>query len=85
MKREGEPTRHFFTYYNRTIPENWNAPALTDYNGTTSYTYGEMASSDTAQLEQFRLHITTLSPRPMPACSNKICNLNICAAISPYV
>lgn len=42
-----EPTRHFFTYYNRTIPENWNAPALTDYNGTTSYTYGEMAAQMT--------------------------------------
>ena len=45
------PTRHFFTYYNRTIPENWNAPALTDYNGTTSYTYGEMA----AQMTKLRL------------------------------
>ena len=42
-----EPTRHFFTYYNRTIPENWNSPALTDYNGTTSYTYGEMAAQMT--------------------------------------
>ena len=51
MKREGEPTRHFFTYYNRTIPENWNAPALTDYNGTTSYTYGEMAA------QMFKLQI----------------------------
>ena len=40
MKREGKPTKHFFTYYNRTIVENWNAPALTDYNGTRSYTYG---------------------------------------------
>lgn len=43
-KKQIEPTRHFFTYYNRTIPENWNSPALTDYNGTTSYTYGEMAA-----------------------------------------
>jgi len=43
-KKKIEPTRHFFTYYNRTIPENWNSPALTDYNGTTSYTYGEMAA-----------------------------------------
>jgi long-chain acyl-CoA synthetase len=46
-----EPTRHFFTYYNRTIPENWNAPALTDYNGTKSYTYGEMAA------QMFKLQI----------------------------
>ena len=51
MKRDGEPTRHFFTYYNRTIPENWNSPALTDYNGTTSYTYGEMAA------QMFKLQI----------------------------
>ncbi len=46
-KKQIEPTRHFFTYYNRTIPENWNSPALTDYNGTTSYTYGEMAAQMT--------------------------------------
>ena len=51
MKRDGEPTRHFFTYYNRTIPENWNGPALTDYNGTRSYTYGEMAA------QMFKLQI----------------------------
>ena len=46
-KKQVAPTRHFFTYYNRTIPENWNSPALTDYNGTTSYTYGEMAAQMT--------------------------------------
>ena len=46
-KKQIAPTRHFFTYYNRTIPENWNSPALTDYNGTTSYTYGEMAAQMT--------------------------------------
>ena len=50
-KKNVEPTRHFFTYYNRTIPENWNVPALTDYNGTTSYTYGEMAA------QMFKLQI----------------------------
>lgn len=50
-KKKIEPTRHFFTYYNRTIPENWNSPALTDYNGTTSYTYGEMA----AQMVKLRM------------------------------
>jgi long-chain acyl-CoA synthetase len=46
-KQNVEPTRHFFTYYNQTISENWNAPALTDYNGTKSYTYGEMAAQMT--------------------------------------
>jgi len=50
-KKKIEPTRHFFTYYNRTIPDNWNSPALTDYNGTTSYTYGEMA----AQMVKLRM------------------------------
>ena len=50
-KKKIEPTRHFFTFYNRTIPENWNSPALTDYNGTTSYTYGEMA----AQMVKLRM------------------------------
>lgn len=37
------PTKHFFEYFNQRIPENWNEPALTDFDGTTNYTYGEMA------------------------------------------
>ncbi len=37
------PTKHFFTYYNQNIVQNWNEPALTDYTGTKTYSYGEMA------------------------------------------
>ena len=37
------PTKHFFEYFNQRIPANWNEPALTDFDGTTNYTYGEMA------------------------------------------
>ena len=37
------PTKHFFEYFNQRIPENWNEPALTDFDGTINYTYGEMA------------------------------------------
>lgn len=39
-----EPTRHFFDYYNKTIPKYWDEPALTDYDGETNYTYGQMAT-----------------------------------------
>lgn len=38
------PTKHFFEYFNQRIPENWNEPALTDFDGTTNYSYGEMAT-----------------------------------------
>ncbi len=37
------PTKHFFDYFNERIPQNWNEPALTDYDGTHSYTFGEMS------------------------------------------
>mgnify|MGYP002856858940 CR=1 FL=1 len=36
------PTRHFFDYFNERIPQNWNEPAITDFDGTMSYTFGEM-------------------------------------------
>ena len=45
-----EPTKHFFTYYNTNIVKYWDEPALTDYDGDCSYTYGKMAE----QME--RLH-----------------------------
>ena len=38
------PTRHFFDYFNERIPQNWNEPALTDYDGENNYTFGEMAT-----------------------------------------
>ncbi|MBR1480926.1 MAG: AMP-binding protein [Paludibacteraceae bacterium] len=37
------PTRHFFDYFNERVPANWKEPALTDYDGDKSYTFGEMA------------------------------------------
>ena len=37
------PTKHFFEYFNERIPENWQEPALTDYDGVHSYTYGMMS------------------------------------------
>ena len=45
-----EPTKHFFTYYNTNIVKYWDEPALTDYDGDKSYTYGQMSE----QME--RLH-----------------------------
>ena len=36
--------RHYFDYLNQTISENWNAVAVSDYGGTTNYTYGQLAA-----------------------------------------
>jgi len=35
--------RHYFDYLEKTIRENWNAPAVSDYGGTINYTYGQLA------------------------------------------
>ena len=35
--------KHFLTYINNSIKENWNEPALSNY-GANSFTYGEVAS-----------------------------------------
>lgn len=35
--------KHIFTYYNEIFPQQWDKPALTDYNGSNEYTYGQLA------------------------------------------
>ena len=35
--------KHLFEYYNEIFPAHWDEPALTDYNGTTEYTFGSLA------------------------------------------
>lgn len=35
--------KHLFEYYNDIFPQMWEEPALTDYNGTISYTFGQVA------------------------------------------
>lgn len=35
--------RHYFDYLEKTIRENWNAPAVSDYGGTINYSYGQLA------------------------------------------
>ena len=42
-KKEFTPVKHFFEYFNERIPQNWNEPALTDYDGEKNYTFGQMA------------------------------------------
>lgn len=42
-KTEFTPVKHFFEYFNERIPQNWNEPALTDFDGDKNYTYGQMA------------------------------------------
>lgn len=46
MKR----TDHYFTLIQGVMKGNWNAPALTDYDGDHSYTYGQVAEQ-VARLE----------------------------------
>ena len=36
-------TKHLFARYNEIFPKYWNEPALTDYNGTDSYTFQQVA------------------------------------------
>lgn len=43
-------TDHYFTLIQEVIKGNWNAPALTDYDGDHSYTYGQVAEQ-VARLE----------------------------------
>ena len=45
------PTKHMFTFINRSIREGWNNPALTNYGESFTYTYGAMAT------EMARLHL----------------------------
>ena len=45
------PTKHMFSYINRSIREGWNNPALTNYGELFTYTYGAMAT------EMARLHL----------------------------
>lgn len=41
------PTKHFFEYFNERVPQNWNEPALTDYDGDKNYTFGQMVEKMT--------------------------------------
>ena len=44
-------TKHLFARYNEIFPKYWDEPALTDYNGTNSYTFREVAEQ-TARLRE---------------------------------
>lgn len=50
MQKKCTPVKHFFEYFNERIPQNWNEPAITDFDGDNNYTYGEMATK-VAQLQ----------------------------------
>lgn len=45
-------TKHLFAYYNEIFPKYWNESALTDYNGTMSYTFAQVAEQ-TARLREY--------------------------------
>ncbi len=49
-------TDHYFTLIQEVIRGNWNAPALTDYDGDHSYTYGQVAEQ-VARLELMFEHL----------------------------
>lgn len=50
IQKKCTPVKHFFEYFNERIPQNWNEPAITDFDGDKNYTYGEMATK-VAQLQ----------------------------------
>lgn len=49
-------TDHYFTLIQEVMQGNWNAPALTDYDGDHSYTYGQVAEQ-VARLELMFEHL----------------------------
>ncbi len=49
-------TDHYFTLIQEVMRGNWNAPALTDYDGDHSYTYGQVAKQ-VARLELMFEHL----------------------------
>ena len=52
--------KHLFEYYNEVFPAHWDEPALTDYNGTTEYTFGSLAE----QIARLGLYFAALGIRP---------------------
>ena len=52
--------KHLFEYYNEIFPAHWDEPALTDYNGTTEYTFGGLAE----QMAQLGVYFEALGIRP---------------------
>ena len=47
-------TKHLFAHYNEIFPKYWNEPALTDYNGTVSYTFAQVAEQAARLREYFQ-------------------------------
>ncbi len=47
-------TKHLFEYYNEIFPKYWDEPALTDYNGTDTYTFREVAEQVARLKEYFK-------------------------------
>lgn len=52
--------KHYLNFLQDTMRSNWNEPALTDYEGEYSYTYGQLA----ARIRQLQLTFETLGVRP---------------------
>ena len=44
-KLKKEMSKHYLELLSETIRNYWDKPALTDYNGTANYTYGQMAEA----------------------------------------
>jgi long-chain acyl-CoA synthetase len=47
-------TKHLFAHYNEIFPKFWNESALTDYNGTVSYTFAQVAEQAARLREYFQ-------------------------------
>ena len=44
MEHLTTPTKHIFTYINKSIKEGWNNPGFSDFGENVNYTYGEIAT-----------------------------------------
>ena len=66
-------TDHYFTLIQEVIRGNWNAPALTDYDGDHSYTYGQVAEQ-VARLELMFEHLGISAGDKVSICGKNCSN-----------
>lgn len=66
-------TDHYFTLIQEVMRGNWNAPALTDYDGDHSYTYGQVAEQ-VARLELMFEHLGISAGDKVSICGKNCSN-----------
>lgn len=66
-------TDHYFTLIQEVMKENWDSPALTDYDGDHSYTYGQVAEQ-VARLELMFEHLGISAGDKVSICGKNCSN-----------